>query len=81
MAHERDSDESRRILDRVSRESDIAGGFVAQQTDRLRDHLSASDADQNDAIEVWGTRIGRTIALAAMAGCVVWLAWYLSQNG
>lgn len=81
MAHERDSDESRRILDRVSRESDIAGGFVAQQTDRLRDHLSATDADQNDAIEVWGTRIGRAIALAAMAGCVVWLAWYLSQNG
>ena len=75
------TDAARRILDRVSRESDIAGGFVAQQTDRLRDHLSATDADQNDAIEVWGTRIGRAIALGTMAGCVVWLAWYLSQNG
>lgn len=81
MADDPNKDESRRILERMSRESDIAGGFATRQADRLRNHLSATDAEQDDAIEVWGTRIGRIIALAAMAGCVLYIVWYLSQTG
>ena len=34
-------------------------GFLGRGTERARGHLAADDADQNDRIEVWGTRIGR----------------------
>ena len=62
MAGTRDGDrdaESRRILDRVAREEHSGLGFLGRGTERARGHLAADDADQNDWIEVWGTRIGR----------------------
>ena len=67
------SAESRRILDRVAKESD-SGGFalLGRTAGRARNHLSAADADQSDWAEVWGTRIGRTIGAAAIVGLLVW---------
>ena len=70
--------ESRRILDRVGREADSSGfSIVSRTTKRTRDHLTAADADQRDAIEYWGTRIGRAIGLAVTIGLIVWLVIFV----
>ena len=67
--------ESRRILDRVARESAADGAsFMVRSTNRVRDHLNASDGDPDDRIETIGTRIGRTIGflstLAIIGGLI-----------
>lgn len=80
MKDDKNRDESRRILERMSRESDPSQGMVSRGADRLRGHLNANDADQNDRIEVIGTRIGRGIAFVAMGACVIWLIVYLAQG-
>ncbi|MEO9336305.1 hypothetical protein ABFT80_02545 [Mesorhizobium sp. SB112] len=76
MASGHDDDrerESRRILDRVSKEADSSRmSMVGRTTKRARDHMSATDADQSDRIEYWGTRIGRILGLGF---CVVLLIW------
>lgn len=78
-----DQTESRRILERVAHDSSggLAGTSVmARVVARSRSHLSAGDADQDDAIEVWGTRIGRVLGLAFVAGLAVWIILYLSRG-
>lgn len=78
-----DQTESRRILDRVARDSSggLAGASVmARAVERSRNHLAAGDADQDDPIEVWGTRIGRILGLLFVAGLAVWLILYLSRG-
>jgi hypothetical protein len=81
MAGTRDGDrdaESRRVLDRVSHEQHSGLGFLGRGTERARGHLAADDADQNDWIEVWGTRIGRTIGVIVIAAFLVWAVSYLA---
>ena len=34
-----------------------------------------------DRIELWGTRIGRGIAIAISIGMIVWIAAYLTGHG
>ena len=76
------SDESRRILDRVSKESEAGSrSYVARKADRVRDHMTAADADQADAIEVWGTRIGRVLGLVLFVVLVGWLLLTLLRGG
>jgi hypothetical protein len=75
--------ESRRILDRVARDSSggLAGASVmARAVERSKNHLVAGDADQDDRIELWGTRIGRVLGLAFVAGLAAWLVLYLSRG-
>lgn len=76
---ERES-ESRRILDRVSREADSGGGrsVIDRAANRARDHLGAADVDRGDWAEYWGTRIGRTIGIVFLVGLVAWLVFYLA---
>jgi hypothetical protein len=73
--------ESQRILDRVGREADSSGfSIVSRTTKRTRDHLAAADADQSDAMEYWGTRIGRAIGLAVTIGLIVWLVIFVVRG-
>lgn len=72
--------ESRRILERVGREGDIGSSFAGQTLRRTRDHFAAADADDKDAIEVWGTRIGRLLALVFFLVLVVWLIGFLTRG-
>ena len=59
-----DSDNSDKILKRVQRESDVVGASALVRTaDKARAHMAGDDADQSDPIEVWGTRIGRGLAV------------------
>ena len=66
-----DAAESRRILKGVTDAS--AHGFLMRSAEGLRDHAQAKDADQADWIEVWGTRIGRTVGVAVLLAIAVWL--------
>jgi hypothetical protein len=79
MAERHDSEtESRRIFDRVARETDPAGhSFLSRKARGMRDHVTAADADRADPIEVWGTRIGRTLGLLLTLGLMAWLAFYI----
>ncbi|UVK42403.1 hypothetical protein BPNPMPFG_004077 [Mesorhizobium sp. AR07] len=82
MAERHDSDsESRRILERIARETDPAGNsFVARSAKGVRDHVTAADADRADPIEIWGTRIGRTLGLLLTLGLMVWLVLYIIRG-
>jgi hypothetical protein len=83
MAGSRNGDrdaESRRILDRVAREQHSGLGFLGRGTERARGHLTADDVDQNDWIEVWGTRIGRTIGVIVIIAFLAWAVSYLASG-
>ena len=54
--------ESKRILERVARESETIGtSSVKRVAERVKGHLSAQDTDENQWAELWGKRIGRTL--------------------
>ena len=66
--------EARRILERVSTDTESFGtSSLARSALRARDHFAGADADQEDAVEVWGRRIGRVAALAAVVVLLIWL--------
>lgn len=66
-------------LRRVQTDSEtIAGSTFVRLADRARDHLSAADKGEEDAIEVWGSRIGRGLGAIFAIGLVIYLvATYL----
>lgn len=71
--------ESRRILERMQAQTDGGAMMAVQRTaKRGQDHLAASDADQTDRIEVWGTRIGRGISLLLLVGLIGYLGLLVS---
>ena len=76
-----DEKESRRILERVARETTPGGTFVTRAAKDARDHMSAADADRSDPIEVWGTRIGRTLGLIIAIGLLAWLVYAATRGG
>ena len=77
-----DEKESRRILERVARETTPGGTtFVARAAKDARDHMSAADADRSDPIEVWGTRVGRTLGLIIAIGLLAWLVYAATRGG
>jgi hypothetical protein len=63
--------ESDRILARVERES-AGGGLLATGFAATK----APATDNDDWIEHWGTRIGRTIGITAAAGLCAWIVLY-----
>ncbi len=69
--------EAKAILERVRQETEPqVGAHTEAMLTRTRQHFMAGDADQNDRIEVIGTRIGR---LAGIAGFVVLALLLASQ--
>lgn len=74
--------ESRRIIERMKQEGESGGvSFLARTAQSVHDHVTATDADQSDRIEYWGTRIGRTIGLLAVVIIMAWFLSYLSGRG
>ena len=82
MAERHDNDsESRRIIERVANESGPGGtSFIARAAKGARDHVTAAEADRSDPIEVWGTRIGRTLGLIVALGLLIWLVYFVSRG-
>ncbi|MEM0898672.1 MAG: hypothetical protein AAGI92_01835 [Pseudomonadota bacterium] len=73
-------EEARRIIGRVDAESETLGtSSFARLANRASDHLVANDADQTDAAEVWGKRVGRGLAVAAFAALAIWLLNWLMR--
>jgi len=70
--------ESRRILDRVSKESaSDTASFVGRGVDRLKGHLNAKDVDQDDQVELWASRVGRGLGFLITLAIIGWLLFYL----
>ncbi len=69
-----DEEESKRILERVERDSETIGtsSFV-RAARKTRNHFMAGDPAKEDPIEVWGTRIGRFLALIGFVVLVIYL--------
>ncbi|WP_153771476.1 hypothetical protein [Labrenzia sp. CE80] len=80
MSDQRSKDEARRdealrSLDRVEAESEtVAGSTFVRMAKRAQDHFGAHDLDEDDKVEVWGTRIGRGAGLIFAVGLLVYLA-------
>ena len=75
------SAESRRILDRVARDSDPSGFTLLGRTAaRARNHLGAADADHSDWAELWGTRIGRVIGVLALVALLAWAVGLIASG-
>lgn len=73
---------SEQILNRVQRESDVVGASaLARTADKARAHMAGEDADQTDPIEVWGTRIGRGLAVIGFIVLAIWLFNFLGRGG
>jgi hypothetical protein len=75
MRHESDEarlTDSKRILDRVSREAD-GGSLLMRASSALRGHITAKDGETEDRVEQWGIRIGRALALSVTIGLLIWL--------
>ncbi len=73
--------ESKRIIERVARESDSSGGLFASAIRRTRDHVTAADTDPSDAAEYWGTRIGRTLGAIITVVLIIGLIVVIVQGG
>jgi len=71
---EKQREEALRTLDRVQADSEtIVGSSFVRMAERAKDHMSAADKDEDDRIEVWGTRIGRSLGLVFAIGLAVYL--------
>jgi len=73
------TDESRRIIGRVGREAGAGGLFSGLPTGNRPDRDAAGQQD-DDPIETWGTRIGRTLGFVLTIGLVLWFASYLLRG-
>jgi hypothetical protein len=70
--------QARESLDRMRDEGDVFGGSaIARAAERARRHFGGADAPPGDAVELWGRRIGRTLALAFVILLIVWLIQFL----
>ncbi|MGX8011293.1 hypothetical protein ACVDG8_021165 [Mesorhizobium sp. ORM8.1] len=75
-------EESRRILERVARETAPGGTpFVVRAAKDARDRMTAADAYRADPIEYWGTRVGRTLGFIIAIGLLVWLVYAATRGG
>ncbi|WP_029062677.1 hypothetical protein [Labrenzia sp. DG1229] len=71
---EQQREDALRSLDRVGAESEtIVGSTFVRMADRAKGHMSAADKNEDDQIEVWGTRIGRGAGLVFAIGLVIYL--------
>ena len=68
--------EARRALRNVERDAETLGtsSFV-----RVANHLTAKDADPDDAAELWGKRVARALSLVAFVVLAIWLVRYLMR--
>jgi hypothetical protein len=59
---------ARRELEKLRREGDALGGIFTRW-------FAPRAADANDPIDVWGTRIGRSLSMAALIVVCMYLVW------
>lgn len=80
MTDKKPKSESEQILERVAQDSESIGTSSFTRTaNRITDHLSAAEADENDWAELWGRRIGRGLSVIAFIALAIWLLGYLTR--
>ena len=62
----------------VDRDAEVVGGSLfarrlKSRAERIGDHFAAADAPAEDAVEIWGRRIGRGLALLAAVALIAHL--------
>ena len=73
-APEDGEDEAKRILERVAQDSETVGASSMRRiAERVKGHISADDAEQNEWAELWGTRIGRVLGAIFFVVLVIYL--------
>ena len=77
---DREARAAREVLDRVTRDSEVVGtsSFV-RTAGKVRDHLAAAEADQDDQVEVWARRAARIASLIAFILLALWLFSHLTR--
>ena len=72
--------EARKVLERVERDSEVVGtsSFV-RTAGKVRDHLAAAEADQEDRVEVWARRSARIASAIAFVALAFWLVQWLAR--
>jgi hypothetical protein len=73
--HEKDEEQRREALatlDKLRDSESVVSSALARTARRASDHFAAKDAKGEDAVEVWGRRIGRGLSLAGLIGLVVY---------
>ena len=75
--HEKTVAEARKDLERIGDQSEVIGtsSFV-RTANRARDHFGGTDAPEDDAVEIWGRRVGRGLSVIF----VIALIWYLART-
>ncbi|MCP4185738.1 MAG: hypothetical protein GY761_20945 [Hyphomicrobiales bacterium] len=64
--------ESRRIINRVERESEKVGtSSMARTANKVRDHFLGEEVPHDDHIEILGKRIARGLAILAFIGLAI----------
>ena len=72
--------QAERALVRVDMEGEALGtSAFARSANKAKNHLGAQDADPDDPIEVWGTRIGRIGGAIFAVVLVLWLVNHFSR--
>jgi len=70
----RTTEQARRDLNRLSAESDTIGtSAAARMATKIESRFKANNIDPNDPIELWGTRIGRSLGLVVAIGLALYL--------
>ena len=79
--HDDKSKQAQRDLDRVNTEGDLVNTpRLKGKSKSVKGHFMAEDVDQDDRIEVWGSRIGRILSLVAVFLLLIWLVDFLQRN-
>jgi hypothetical protein len=69
-------------LAQVERDTGMAASSaLARALARARNHMAGADADSEDWAELWGTRVGRLLSLAAFVALSIWLYRFLARGG
>lgn len=64
--------EAQRILNRVEREVEQVGAStMARTANKVRDHFMGEEKSRNDPAEIWGKRIGRSLAVIVFIGLAI----------
>jgi len=72
--------ESEQVLGRVQAESETIGtSSLVRMAKKAGSHLSAGDAEGEDAAEIWGRRVGRSLSVVAFLALAIWLINWLSR--
>jgi hypothetical protein len=73
--HEKDEAQRREALatlDRLSDSESVVSSAMARTARRASEHFAAKDAEGEDAVELWGRRIGRGLSLLGLIGLVIY---------